>query len=87
MLRFLIAVVGLVQLYRARKSRHDVRGWPSRGPEAFTVRQWVVPAMRLEGLLLLWLAVNGLEAGESDEAALSDQASFAKASVPEMFSM
>ena len=87
MLRFLIAVVGLVQLIAPEKVVTMYTRLAFEGPEAFTVRQWVVPAMRLEGLLLLWLAVNGLEAGESDEAALSGQASFAKASVPEMFSM
>ncbi|MCU4801252.1 hypothetical protein OB920_12805 [Halobacteria archaeon HArc-gm2] len=87
MLRFLIAVVGLIQLIAPEKVVAMYTRLAFEGPEAFTVRRWVVPAMRLEGLLLLWVAVNGLETGESDEEALSDQASLAKASVPEMFSM
>ena len=42
--------------------------------------------MRLEGLLMLWLAVNGF-GEESDGRGRADQASRAKASVPLMFSM
>jgi hypothetical protein len=86
MLRFLIAMVGLVQLLAPQRVVEMYTRMAYEGPEAFRVRGWVVPAMRLEGLLMLWLAVNGFDGGSSAELP-EDQASFAKASVPEMFSM
>ena len=86
MLRFLIAVVGVVQLLAPETVVELYTRLAFEGPEAFRVRRWVVPAMRLEGLLMLWLAVNGF-GEESDEESLEDQASLANASVPLMFSM
>lgn len=86
MLRLLIAVVGLVQLIAPHKVVEMYTRLAYEGPEAFRVRQWVVPAIRLEGLMMLWLAVNGFDE-ESAEQLSEDQASFAKASVPDMFSM
>ena len=86
MLRFLIAIVGLVQLIAPERVVEMYTRMAYEGPEAFRVRGWVVPAMRLEGLMMLWLAVNGFEEESVDQLS-EDQASFAKASVPEMFSM
>ena len=86
MLRLLIAVVGLVQLVAPEKVVATYTRLAYEGPEAFRVRRWVVTAMRLEGLLMLWLAVNGL-GEESDGESAADQASLANASVPLMFSM
>ena len=86
MLRLLIAVAGVVQLVAPEKVVAMYTRMAYEGPEAFRVRRWVVPAMRLEGLMMLWLAVNGFDE-KSDRSSGEDQASFAKASVPEMFSM
>lgn len=78
--------VGVVQLLAPEKVVKMYTRLAYEGPEAFRVRRWVVMAMRLEGPLMLWLAVNGFDEESAVEDS-SDQASFAKASVPDMFSM
>lgn len=85
MLRILLAVVGLIQLVFPDAVVATYTRLAYEGPEAFRVRRWVTTAMRLEGFLLVYLAVRGF--GEDGEETLADQASRAKASVPLMFSM
>ena len=85
MLRLLLAAVGLVQIIFPDAVVETYTRLAYEGPEAFRVRRWVTMAMRLEGLLLVYLAVQGF--GEDGGESLADQASRAKASVPLMFSM
>lgn len=86
MFRFLLAAVGLVQLLAPETVITLYTRLAYEGPEAFRVRRWVVYAMRMEGLVLLYLAVRGFEE-PADADQTGDQASFANASVPEIFSM
>ncbi len=72
MLRPLLAVVGLVQLVAPEKVIAVYTRLAYEGPEAFRVRRWVVHAMRLEGLTMLWLAVNGF-GEDADEEALAEE--------------
>jgi len=85
MLRLLVAAVGLVQLLFPDLVVELYTRLAYEGPAAFRVRGWVRPAMRLEGLVLLYFALRGFE--DADEASAEDQASFANANVPLMFSM
>lgn len=69
MLRLLLAAVGLVQLLAPETVVRAYTRLAYEGPEAFRVRGWVVPAMRLEGIAMLWLAVRGFGEPVGDEGA------------------